>query len=219
MSENNKYYISISALQAFSYCRRKFVLEYLEHLWEPNIYTTEGAIQHQIVHNYENYESRGNLLITRSLAIVSEKYHLVGNCDVVEFHKQKDGIVLQNKLGYWQPIPIEYKHSNKVIEGSILQLCAQALCLEEMLSCQINYGFLFYKNTKQRDKIEFTEDIRNKVIATSNEILKYVVSKEAPKVRVSKKCNNCTIKNLCLPKILNTNITSYIEENINEETS
>lgn len=219
MLENNKYYILISALQAFSYCRRKFVLEYLEDLWEPNIYTTEGAIQHRIVHNYENYESRGNLLITRSLAIVSEKYHLIGNCDVVEFHKQKDGIILQNKSGYWQPIPIEYKHSNKIIEGSILQLCAQAMCLEEMLSCKIDYGFLFYKNTKQREKIEFTEDIRNKVISISNEILKYVISKEAPKVKVSKKCNNCTIKNLCLPKILNTNITSYIKENINEETS
>lgn len=218
MLENN-YYISISALQAFSYCRRKFVLEYLEGLWEANIYTTEGTLQHQIVHDYTRTESRGNLLITRSLSIVSEKYHLVGNCDVVEFHKQKDGIILQNRPGYWQPIPIEYKHSNKIIEGSALQLCAQAMCLEEMLSCKIDYGFLFYKNTKQREKIDFTLDLRNKVISTSNEILKYVISKEAPKVKVSKKCNNCTIKNLCLPKILNTNVTSYIKENINEKTS
>lgn len=218
MSENN-YYISISALQAFSYCRRKFVLEYLEGLWEANIYTTEGTLQHQIVHDYTRTESRGNLLITRSLAIVSEKYHLVGNCDVVEFHKQKDGIILQNRPGYWQPIPIEYKHSNKIVEGSALQLCAQAICLEEMLSCKIDYGYLFYKNTKQREKIDFTLDLRNKVISTSNEILKYVISKEAPKVKVSKKCNNCTIKNLCLPKILNTNVTSYIKENINEKTS
>ena len=218
MSENN-YYISISALQAFSYCRRKFVLEYLEGLWEANIYTTEGTLQHQIVHDYTRTESRGNLLITRSLSIVSEKYHLVGNCDVVEFHKQKDGIILQNRPGYWQPIPIEYKHSNKIVEGSALQLCAQAMCLEEMLSCKIDHGFLFYKNTKQREKIDFTLDLRNKVISTSNEILKYVISKEAPKVKVSKKCNNCTIKNLCLPKILNTNVTSYIKENINEKTS
>lgn len=218
MSENN-YYISISALQAFSYCRRKFVLEYLEGLWEANIYTTEGTLQHQIVHDYAHTESRSNLLITRSLSIVSEQYHLVGNCDVVEFHKQKDGIILQNRSGYWQPIPIEYKHSNKIIEGSTLQLCAQAICLEEMLSCKIDYGYLFYKNTKQREKIDFTLDLRNKVISTSNEILKYVISKEAPKVKVSKKCNNCTIKNLCLPKILNTNVTSYIKENINEKTS
>lgn len=219
MSGNIDYYVSISALQAFSYCRRKFVLEYLEGLWEDNIYTTEGAIQHKNVHDYNRTESRNNLLITRALSVVSEKHHLVGICDVVEFYKSKDGIVLQNKPGYWQPIPIEYKHSNKGIEGSIIQLCAQAMCLEEMLGCQIDYGFLFYKNTKQREKIEFTVELRNKVRSMTSEILKYVISKEAPKVRSSKKCTNCTIKQLCLPKILNTDVTTYIKENINEKTS
>ena len=138
-------YLMLSGLQHFAYCRRQWALIHIEQQWAENERTVDGQIFHAVAHDKGRIEKRGDLLITRGLPIKSAQLGMSGICDVVEFHKSAEGVSLASYEGLWQPYPVEYKKGlPKLNEADELQLCGQAICLEEMLLCRIPGGSLFY---------------------------------------------------------------------------
>lgn len=137
--------LMISGLQHFRFCRRQWALIHIEQQWAENLRTTEGALLHERAHDEQFRESRGDTIITRSLHVYSLTLGLSGQCDVVEFHRDERGVPLHGYEGTWLPYPVEYKRGHAKQDGcDELQLCAQAMCLEEMLCCEIPDGALFY---------------------------------------------------------------------------
>lgn len=144
---------TLSALQHYAYCRRQWGLIFLEQQWAENAHTAEGQVFHQTAHHGPEAELRGDTLILRGLRLESARLHLHGVSDVVEFHRSPDGVALHGREGLWLPYPVEYKKgSDKTQDADEVQLCAQALCLEEMLCCAIPEGSLFYGEPRRRTR-------------------------------------------------------------------
>ncbi len=156
-------YLLMSGIQHFSFCRRQWALIHLEQQWSENQQrTAEAALQHTRCHDVTLTEKRGDLLIARGMRVVSHRLKLTGDCDVAEFHKDPNGVSLQGRRGLWQPMPVEYKHGrSKVNDADRLQLCAQAMALEEMLVCEVPEGEIFYEETRQREHVSLTPELRS----------------------------------------------------------
>ena len=152
-------YLQLSGIQHFAFCRRQWALAYIELQWDENVRTVEGKLLHEKAHDPTNAEKRGDLIISRGMPVYSRELGISGECDVVEFHRSQDGITLFGRDGLYEVIHIEYKRGKpKENDVDILQLMAQALCLEEMLCCQIPFGYLYYGETRHRKIVEFTEN-------------------------------------------------------------
>ena len=199
---NDEDLLMLSVVQHFVFCRRQWSLIHLEQQWEENVKTIEGQIIHEKCHDTEFTECRNNLLIVRGLYFTSYTLGLSGQCDVTEFRKRKDnkGASLYGHEGTFDIYPVEYKRG-KAKKGNedIFQLCAQALCLEELFSCQIPEGALYYAETKRREKVLFTEDLRAEVKKTILEMHEYYRKRTTPKVKTTRKCKSCSLKEICLP--------------------
>ena len=204
MEYNESDYLQLSGIQHFVFCRRQWALIHIEQQWAENLRTTDGEIMHENAHSGRN-ESRGDLLIMRSMNISSASLGLSGQCDVVEFHRDDNGITLSGREGRWQPYPIEYKRGEpKKDDCDALQLCAQAICLEEMLCCRIPEGALFYGETHRREKVEMTNELRQRVRDTAAEMHALYDRGHTPRVKPTKACNACSLKDLCMPKLMRT---------------
>ena len=212
-------FLQLSGIQHFEFCRRQWALAYIELQWQENVRTVEGKILHENAHDASMKEKRGDLLTVRAMPIHSREMGVSGECDVVEFHKVKDGIHLAGKEGVYKAVPIEYKRGRpKTDDSDIFQVAAQAMCLEEMLCCTISYGYIFYGETRHRMKVEFTDEVREKVRKIFTEMHKYYEQRYTPKVKTSKKCNACSLKDICIP-VLNKkkSVSGYIDRIIAEE--
>lgn len=209
-------YLMLSGIQHYAFCRRQWALIHIEQQWAENYRTTAGELMHKKAHDEASFEKRGNLLIVRGLRIASHELGLSGQCDVVEFHQDDDGISLYGYDGKWIPVPVEYKHgSPKENHADELQLCAQAICLEEMLLTAIPDGYLYYGENRRRTHVDFTEELRQKVRKTSDEMHDLFQKGYTPKVRYSKQCKACSLVDLCMPKIQKAeNVREYIVQNI-----
>lgn len=210
--------IQISGIQHFKYCKRRWALLYIENLWEDNYLTIEGDKIHEKAHDGSLKESRKNKIIERGTYISSKEYKLTGQCDIIEYHKDINGINIVNKEGKWKIIPIEYKHGNgESVDIDKYQLIAQILCLEEMFQTNIEYGYLYYKSTNKRIKIENNDEIKKETIELIKEMNEYIKKQYTPKQKKSKKCNNCSLYEKCNPKICSSkNVKKYLEEIIRE---
>lgn len=195
-------YLMLSGLQHFAYCRRQWALIHIEQQWMENERTIDGHLFHSVAHDKARTEKRGNLLVTRGLHIHSAQLGMSGICDVVEFHKSTKGISLASYDGLWEPYPVEYKKGlPKFNEADELQLCGQAICLEEMLLCHIPNGSLFYGENRRRKAVEFTEQLRKKVYDMAKEMHELWRKGHTPKVRPQKGCNACSLKEICIPRL------------------
>lgn len=212
-------YLMLSGLQHFAYCRRQWALIHIEQQWAENERTIEGQLFHAIAHNSEKIEKRGNLLIVRGMRIKSSVLGMTGICDVVEFHKTKQGITLFSYEGLWNPYPVEYKKGlPKANDADVLQLCGQAICLEEMLACKIPKGSLFYGENRRRMDVEFTDELRCQVYKIADEMHDMWGKGYTPKVKPHKGCNACSLKEICLPKLRKTkSVEVYINSRLVEE--
>ena len=212
-------YLMISGIQHFAFCRRQWALIHLEQQWTENYKTMDGNFMHRQAHNGAFHEKRKDIIISRGMPVFSRIMGVSGICDIVEFHADESGTLIRTFGGKYTPLPIEYKRGKpKTDDSEILQVAAQALCLEEMLCCTIPYGYIYYGETRHRTKIEFTEEIRVKVRNTFAEMHKYYEQRYTPKVKTSKKCNACSLKDICLP-VLNKkkSVSGYIDRMLSEE--
>lgn len=209
-------YLMLSGIQHFAFCRRQWAMIHIEQQWEENYRTTSGELMHKKAHDEGAVEKRGEILIVRGLRISSKELGLSGQCDVVEFHQNKNGITLLGYDGKWNPVPVEYKHgSPKENNADELQLCAQAICLEEMFQTKIPDGFLYYGENRRRSHVDFTENLREEVKKISTEMHELLQKGYTPKVKFKKQCKACSLVNLCMSKLDKAgNVREYIENNI-----
>ena len=196
-------YLQLSGLQHFRFCRRQWALIHIESLWAENLRTVDGQILHERAHDPGLREKRPGLIVVRGMAVSSRTLGVSGACDVVEFRRGEDGISLSGREGLWKPYPVEYKRGeSKTNDCDMLQLCAQAMCLEEMLCCSIPEGALYYGQPRRRQRVELTAEMRQKVRDMLLEMHDYYRRGYTPKVKPSKGCNACSMKELCLPKLI-----------------
>ena len=216
---NEDEFLQLSGIQHFVFCRRQWALAYLEFQWLENVRTVEGRLMHNKAHDGSIREKRGNLLISRAMPVCSRTMGVSGECDVVEFHRSETGISLYGEEGVYQVIPVEYKPGiPKVGREDVMQLAAQGMCLEEMLCCHIPFGYLFYGKTRRREKIEFSDELREEVKEIFLEMHRYAKEGYTPKARWSKACNACSLKDACLPGLgKNKSAKAYIMRHLYEE--
>jgi CRISPR-associated exonuclease Cas4 len=200
----------ISALQHILFCERQCALIHVEQVWDENRATAEGRIMHERVHE-QNRESRGDVRIEYGLPLRSLKLALVGRADVVEFHRlEKDA---------WQPFPVEYKRGKpKVDHCDLIQLCAQALCLEEMLSVSIPAGAIFYGRTRWRLDVSFDDSLRKETEEAARKAHDLIASGITPSPVYEKRCENCSLMEQCLPKTIQKrrSVKNYLARMVSE---
>ena len=224
---NEDYLVPISSLQHYLFCPRQCALIHLENIWQDNILTAEGTLMHQHVHE-EGVETRKNVIRATSLKIQSTKFGIYGIADMVEFWKllenEKEAELssyaqLPGRCGYWKPVPIEYKHGKpKEHKADEVQLCAQALCLEEMLHVIIESGALFYGQPRRRTTVIFDENLRQLTIQTISLVRNLFIAENTPCPNYSKSCNACSVIDECHPKSMTSEISvkMWIKRNIRE---
>ena len=212
-------YILLSGIQHFAFCRRQWALIHIEQQWQENLRTVEGNILHEKAHDEKLSEKRKGLLVTRGMAVASRKMGITGSCDVVEFHKDENGIEIFGQQVRFLPVPVKYKRGEpKKDNADELQLCAQAMCLEEMLACEIPKGYMFYGETKHRLEVEFNHDLRNKVQQMTEQIHDLFRRRHTPKVKTGSFCRACSLNELCLPKLCKIkNASDYINGRLEEK--
>ena len=211
-------FLQLSGIQHFAFCRRQWALAYIELQWQENVRTVEGHLLHENAHDSSLKEKRGDLIIVRGMPVHSREIGISGECDVVEFHKSEDGVPVSGREGKYRAVPVEYKRGKpKANDVDALQVAAQALCLEEMLCCDIPCGYIYYGESRRREKIEFTDELRKKVKDMFAEMHKFYDQRYTPKVKRTKSCNACSLKDICIPALnKETSVKNYIDRKMKE---
>lgn len=212
-------FLALSGIQHYAFCRRQWALIHIEQTWSDNLLTAEGDLMHRRAHDEGLRERRGDLIVVRGLVVHSYELGLAGVCDVVEFHAGKKGHPLIGEDGLWRALPVEYKHGrNKTIDADRLQLYAQAICLEEMLGCDIDRGYLYYGSTHDREQVEFDESLREKVLSAAEGMHSLYKSRHTPNVKPFSACRSCSLSEECLSKAMNrTTVEAYVKGRLDEE--
>jgi CRISPR-associated exonuclease, Cas4 family len=186
--------LMLSALQHYVFCPRQCALIHIEQTWTESGLTAEGRIMHEKVHQ-EHSESRVNIRIEYGVPLRSLRLGLIGKADVVEFHR-----LTENQ---WQPFLVEYKRGKpKPDDCDKVQLCAQAMCLEEMLGVEIQRGALFYGKTRRRQDVVFDNALRSKTEKTAGKARALIELGQTPQPVYSKKCKSCSLVAECLPRTI-----------------
>ena len=197
--------LPISALQHLVFCERQWGLIHLEGIWSENLLTAQGRVLHERTHQ-EGVEMDGDVLISRGLSVRSLTLGLTGKTDVVEFHPAMDrdggGVRLPGKRGLWRVFPVEYKRGRpKPDLSDEVQVCAQALCLEEMLGAPIDAAAIFYGQPRRRHEVPLTPQLKQKTIELTRRLHDLTRAGRTPVAPYEKKCRNCSLLDDCLPRI------------------
>ena len=198
--------LPISALQHLLFCERQCALIHLEGLWAENRLTAEGRLLHKNVHDADD-ERRGGTSLVRGLELSSQRLGLYGVADMVEFRNDAP------------PKPIEYKHGRpKKHRADAVQLCAQALCLEEMLGQDVPEGAIFYGKTRRRLVVPFDTELRAATEAAAERLHALIRSGVTPRARREPKCDRCSLQSLCMPDVLGPRATAsrYLQATVTE---
>jgi CRISPR-associated exonuclease Cas4 len=185
--------IALSALQHYLYCPRQCALIHIEQAWAENIATAEGRVAHERVHAVETEIRRGVRTVT-GMPLRSDRLGVTGIADVVELHRAADGV--------WHPVPVEHKRGRpKAHRADEVQLCAQAMALEEMFEVEIAAGALFYGQPRRRTAVSFDPALRalTQTVATATRTL--IAAGRTPRMDYDKKrCDGCSLIELCRPQ-------------------
>lgn len=215
-TEYTEDYMMLSGIQHFRFCERQWALIHIEGLWNENRLTFEGRLIHERADDPFLVETIGERFVSRSVPLVSHRLKLCGVADVVEFFRSSSGgASVAGREGLWRPYPIEYKHGQpKNDDCDIVQLCAQAMCLEEMLDVEVAEGAMYYHKIRRRMKVEFDSAVRAATIETA-EMMRVAFDRGAtPKARYGKKCEGCSLIDICLPKMADgpRSVGDYMKE-------
>lgn len=198
--------LPISRLADFEFCERRAALHLIEVAWEDNVHTVGGTIMHERAHGDETPEKRGEMIVVRSLWLRSFRLGMVGKADVVELHRTDDsdtaGAIVFGHRGRWRVYPVEYKPGRLQQQMSFqIQLCAQAFCLEEMLGVAVPTGAIYYGKPRRRLVVAFDESLRATTCEMVRRLHELVDSGKTPQARYEKKCDNCSLFSVCMPKV------------------
>lgn len=202
-------FLQLSALQHFVFCQRQCALIYIEQIWIENLLTAQGRIMHNNVHEWHS-ENRRDIRIERGVPLHSFELGLSGKSDVVEYHRLPES-------EKWMPFPVEYKHGKPKSDNSDeVQLCAQALCLEEMLSVKIQRGALFYGRTRRRFEVHFDDVLRQETKEVARRLHIFIAQGETPKPIYTPKCRSCSFVDICLAKAIEKqrSVKEYLRKEI-----
>lgn len=207
--------LMLSGIQHFLFCKKQWALIHVDQLWEENVRTFKGRNMHNRADDPFATESRGSIIISRSIPVVSFNLGLYGITDVVEFVRSNEGIELPNAKGRFQPYPIEYKVGEpKDNEVDKVQLCAQAICLEEMMDITIEQAYIYYGKTRRRVEVLLDESIRLMTIDLAKQMHIAMNQDKRFKGEYSKKCRACSLYELCRPSNSKTksSVDDYIKK-------
>jgi CRISPR-associated exonuclease Cas4 len=209
--------LPLSVLADLLFCERRAALHLIEGIWKDNLFTAEGTVLHSKVHDDLPLESRGDVRISRGLRLRSLRVGLTGKADVVEFRKAEaseasvrdystglpSAIPLTGAKGLWLPFPVDYKRGRlRHEEGFEAQLCAQALCLEEMMEVRVPAGAIYYGKPRRRLEVNFDRDLRNKTESAAAWLHQLVGRGKTPMAQYEKKCDSCSLVDVCLPRLM-----------------
>ena len=207
--------LSLSGIQHFYFCKRQWALIHIEQQWAENRATMEGKVIHEKADDPFFSESRKNIFISRAVPLVSYQLGFYGVADIIEFIKSINGVEIKGREEKWEPNIVEYKRGKtKEDERDIVQLVAEAMCIEEMLGCRITSADFFYNETKRRTRIEITDVLREQVINLAMEMHKIYGQGITPKAEGGKHCKSCSLVNVCMPRLTSkkVNVANYIEK-------
>lgn len=195
-------YLMISGIQHYLFCKRQRALIHIENEWGENAFTKIGEIVHNKTDNPLIKEKRGRKIISRAMPVSSKKLGISGILDTIEFYKANEGITIDGKKGYWNPIIVEYKSGkDKKYQYDKAQLMAEALCIEEMFAINIKKGYIYYHKTDERFEVEFDNDLRQLTTDTILEMHQAYKEKKIPSASYYRKYNLCSLNDKCLPRL------------------
>ncbi|SKA78261.1 CRISPR-associated exonuclease, Cas4 family [Caloramator quimbayensis] len=212
--------LALSGIQHIAFCERQWALIHIERQWADNLRTVEGQHLHNKVNNPFIFETRGNEVIARSVSIVSYRLGLYGIADIVEFEKtenKENAIKIPHKNGYYIPYPVEYKRGKeKIDDRDEVQLCAQAICLEEMFNIKINKAYIYYGETRHRTEVVLNDNLRDRVEELSQKMHDLFKKGITPKAEKKKGCKLCSLIDICMPNLneKKLKVSEYIQRAI-----
>ncbi len=192
--------IQISAIEHFAYCPRQCALIHCDGVWSDNAHTVKGSRAHRRVDSGEHRQERGKPVL-RSIPLWSETLGLSGRADAVE--------VTEDAVR-----PVEYKAGVRHGKTADLQLCAQALCLEEMLNVEIPHGYVWYGGPRRRLQVDLTEALREEVRGVIEQIRTQLLTFELPEAPNDARCKECQLLHHCLPELSSAprRVTRYMDD-------
>ncbi|MCR4434912.1 MAG: CRISPR-associated protein Cas4 [Clostridiales bacterium] len=197
----------LSGIQHMAFCERQWALIHIEQVWEENVRTVEGKYLHERVDDFDEDETRKNLRVVRAMPVVSHILGLGGTADVVEFYREDNSVPgfccrLEKQKGWWRPVPVEYKRGRpKPDDRDAVQLCAQAMALEEMLELRIEYGALYYGQTRHREKVVLDDVLRKHTADLAAHMHRLASEGRTPKAQKGKRCSQCSLVEQCQPAL------------------
>lgn len=219
MENDDADFLMLSGLKHFRFCRRRWALVHIEQQWEENALTLEGQYLHELVHDETFTEKRGSTLLSRGMPVRSQALRITGACDMVELTQSEDGVPIQGREGRWLVYPVEYKRGRPDPTGADeWQLCAQALCLEEMFATEIPEGAVYYGQMRRRQRVELTNALREEVRSAIAEMHRLYARGHTPRVSPKKACDACSLREICRPDLLTApSAAGYVARTLAEE--
>lgn len=216
--------LMLSGIQHFAFCPRQWALIHIDQQWRDNLLTAEGQIMHQHADDSFYRQKVGDKICLRSVNIASKRLGLYGISDIIELLPTNsccNAIIHPLYPGYWIPYPVEYKHGKpKADSVDIVQLTAQAICLEEQYNINIYEGAIYYGETRHREIVSFDCNIRSKVVELAQSMHVIYDSGIVPFARKQPYCKSCSLKDVCMPETAyKESASNYLKSVLYEETT
>lgn len=216
--------LMLSGIQHYMFCPRQWALIHIEQQWADNRLTTEGELLHTNVDNPFYRQKNGDCITLRSVHVASQRLGLYGITDAIELlptDEEQDTITHDRYPGRFRPYPVEYKRGHaKPDERDEVQLCAEAICLEEMYGIHIPAAALFYDEVKRREAVPLSHELRTLTERLAGEMHAVFRSGKLPRAEYKRHCRSCSLKDICMPELTeHTKASNYLKRNLYEETA
>lgn len=214
---NEDEFLMLSGLKHFCFCKRRWALVHIEQLWSDNALTYEGQYMHERVHDAGASEKRGSLILARGMPVCSQRLGLSGFCDMVELIQDEEGgTPIHGRSGKYRLFPVEYKRGKPDFHhADEWQLCAQAMCLEEMLCTDIPEGAIYYGELRRRKIVALDGALRGNVERAVREMHQLYARRHTPRVKAQRACKSCSLREACQPGLPDKTASArYVTKNL-----
>ena len=217
--ESDADFLLLSGIKHFCFCQRRWALVHIEQQWQENALTVSGHLIHERVHDENLTQARGSVLLSRGRPGGSQLLRITGECDLVELRHDENGIAIYGRSGTWRVFPVEYKHGQPDERGADeMQLCAQALCLEEMLVTDIPDGAIYYGKIRRRVPVAFTAELRRMTAEAIAQMHRLFARGHTPKAKWTKACKSCSLVEVCQPLLAKRmSASAYVRQMLEED--